>query len=224
MAVVCAVGLCCAGCMGPDLRAAKQPRYRPKEDRVIRTADNKLVQVMKPTTEVSALPLVNPGPSRGAGFRLLQVGDRLEIQIRATLKPENLKGVVDENGNLNLPYIGTIHVAGKSSAEAEKMIEKAYVDGQFYRTITVIIVPPEEEYAVQGEVLKPGSYPIARNLTLTQALARAGRFTDFADTTNLKLIRGPKTLVINIKRIEKGQEQDITIIPGDVIIVQRTWY
>ena len=154
--------------------------------------------------------------------RRLQAGDRLEIHLRAIPNPENMKSVVDENGTLNFPFIGAIKVVGLTCSEAERLVEKAYVDGGIYRHITVIIVPPESEYAVQGEVLRPGPYPLSRDMTLMQALSRAGRFTEFADATRVKLIRGKETLEINVKRIEQNKEKDIIVKPGDVILVPKS--
>jgi protein involved in polysaccharide export with SLBB domain len=57
-----------------------------------------------------------------------------------------------------------------------------------------------------------------------QALARAGRFTEYADPTKIRLIRGSDIVTINAKAITMGTQKDITIIPGDVIEVPKTWY
>lgn len=208
-----------SGCENTSLRGVKNLRYQPNQTRILRLADNRLVQVgnVKPPEA----PVANDATD--VTFRPLRSGDRLDIQIRGIPNPENIKGVVDENGNLNMPYIGNIKVAGKTSSEAERIIQTAYITGDYYKAITIIIVPPESEYVVQGEVMKPGAYPISHDMTLMQALGRAGRYTEFADNTAVKLIRGKDTMVINARRIEKGQEADISVKPGDVIIVPRTW-
>jgi polysaccharide export outer membrane protein len=202
------------------MRADKHIQYRPNQVRIIRSTDNRLVQLGNIRSPVT--PSVTGPVATDTGMRRLQFGDRLDVQVRGPVS-ENLKCVVDENGNLNLPLIGSIKVAGKTPSEAEKMIETAYITGEFYKQITVIIVPPEAEFVVQGEVIKPGSYPISSDITLMQALGKAGRYTDFADITMIKLIRGKDITIINAKRIEKGQEPDITVKPGDVIIVPRGW-
>lgn len=210
-----------AGCGHTTLRGVKSARYQPNQTRILRLADNRLVQVgnVKPPS----LPAI--GYTNDVTLRPLRSGDRLDIQIRGIPNPENIKGVVDENGELNMPYIGNIKVAGKTSSEAEKLIQTAYITSEIYKkNVTIIIVPPESEYVVQGEVIKPGAYPITHDITLMQALGRAGRYTEFADNTAVKLIRGKETTVVNARRIEKGQDPDISVKPGDVIIVPRTWY
>jgi protein involved in polysaccharide export with SLBB domain len=65
---------------------------------------------------------------------------------------------------------------------------------------------------------------LTRNLTVLQALARAGRFTEYADKTRIRLIRGSEVVTVNAVAITDGKQKDITIIPGDVIEVPRTWY
>ena len=156
--------------------------------------------------------------------RLLKPGDRIEVQLRAIPQPDSLRMVVDETGGINLPYLGLINVAGRSSAEAGRLIEKAYIDAQIYRVISVSIVPPEQEYSVTGEVVRPGPYPLNRDLSFMQALTRAGRYTDFADPSSVKIIRGDTIISINAKRIEEGRDKDVPIVPGDIISVPKRWY
>lgn len=156
--------------------------------------------------------------------RLLKPGDRIEVQLRAIPQPDSLRMVVDETGGINLPYLGLINVTGCSSSEAGRLIEKAYIDGQIYRVISVCVMPPEQEYSVTGEVVRPGPYPLNRDLSFMQALARAGRYTDFADPSSVKIIRGDKIISINARHIEEGRDKDVTIVPGDIISVPKRWY
>lgn len=214
----------CAGCASPAGRAPRMAPYRPNQNRMIgQTAKSAPPPVtVKSATGGNTNRTATLAGSDDNQSRRLQVGDRLEINLRAIPNPENMKSVVDEKGTLNFPFIGAIPVVGLTCSEAERLVEKAYVEGGIYRHITVIIVPPESEYAVQGEVLRPGPYPLTRDMTLMQALSRAGRFSDFADPTRVKLIRGKETIEINVRRIEENKEKDITVKPGDVILVPKS--
>jgi polysaccharide export outer membrane protein len=180
-----------------------------------------------------------PAPAQGGGIeagatnapdgmiepgRVLRSGDRLVVTIYAPPEPFNSQHVVDEQGRINLPFIGAVSVAGKSCARAQQEIEKEYIDQKYYKTVTVIIVPPESEYSVSGEVIRPGPYPLTRNQTLLQALAKAGRLTEYGDPNRVFLIRGGVRMEINVKEIREGKRKDIVIIPGDVIEVPRSWY
>ena len=229
------LGVWVTGCAGPAGRSPRMAPYRPNQNRMIGQLDKAprptvpaapIVVQPKAPTPAPVTGTTNPVAQAAVGddnqSRRLQAGDRLDINLRAIPNPENMKSVVDENGALNFPFIGSITVIGLTCSEAERLVEKAYVDGGIYRHITVIILPPESEYAVQGEVLRPGPYPLTRDMTLMQALARAGRFTDFADATRVKLIRGKETIEIDVRRIEQNKEKDLTVKPGDVILVPKS--
>ncbi len=212
-----------AGCVAVPQAEDPLAPYRPLAERVA-------TDVLR--TSPAAMPAMAPGTDTNAvedfaaanSGRVLRSGDRLQITIYAPPEPFACTHVVDEQGRVNLPLIGSMEVAGKTCADAQKLIEKRYIDDKYYKVITVVIVPPESEYSLAGEVLRPGPYPLTRNLTVLQALGRGGRFTEYADPTKIRLIRGSEIIVINAEEIRKGRQKDVVVVPGDVIEVPRTWY
>jgi polysaccharide export outer membrane protein len=131
--------------------------------------------------------------------------------------------VIDDLGQVTLPLLGPIELASQTTSEAERKIERAYIDGGYYIRISVIVVAQEEEYFVRGEVRMPGRFPMRGDLRLTHAIAAAGGYTDFAKVTEIKIIRGEEVTVHNGKRIEQRREEDPMIRAGDVIVVPRHW-
>lgn len=215
-----ALGLA-AGCQSslPSKAPAVAP-YRPVEKRDVprpglARVDDVMPRVSRQASS-NALEAVN---NEG---RTLKSGDRLQVTIYAPPEPTSFPHVVDEQGNINLPLIGTYRVAGRSCAEAQDLIEKEYISQKYYKTVTVIIVPPESEYSVTGEMVRPGPYPLTRNLTLTMALGRAGRYTEYADQSRVTLTRNNQRVDINLDEIRSGKRKDIIVIPGDVIDVPRS--
>jgi polysaccharide export outer membrane protein len=209
------------GCVSMPSSDEPLPAYQPQVEQVsvdiLRTspsAVNPPQAMANGTNDVEA--------SFFSSSRVLKSGDRVQVTIYAPPEPFTSPHVIDEQGRINLPLIGAMTVAGKTCADAQRLIERKYIDDQYYKVITVVIVPPESEYSLAGEVLRPGPYPITRNLTVTQALGRGGRFTDYADPTKIRLIRGSEILVINTEEIRKGIIKDIMVVPGDVIEVPRT--
>ena len=89
----------------------------------------------------------------------------------------------------------------------------------------VIDVPQAGVFFVDGAVSKPGSYPLSRPYTLTQALAIAGGVTDdLADYSNLAIFRRQnppeaERITVDLKAIHAGQAMDPQINADDVIIV-----
>lgn len=156
--------------------------------------------------------------------RALRRGDRIVVYLRGIPKSEDIMEVVDELGSVTLPLIGTVKVKGKATSEAENLIEKIYIDGGYYNKINVIIVAQADEYFVRGEVKREGRYPLSGDLTLLQAIAVAGGYTDYANRRKVQLIRSDKKLFFNASKIEHRKEKDPLIRPEDIIVVHRRWY
>ena len=82
-----------------------------------------------------------------------------------------------------------------------------------------------------GAVRKPGRYeqPASREITLIQAIAKAGGATERANLKKVQLLRkGPSgkqtTLVMNLARIRRGEETDPVLRDGDVVFVPETFF
>ena len=211
-----------AGCATGPAASRPVPRYTPQlERRVPRPVPPPVVAREAPAVHTNASGIKRSSTEDYAA-RKLQPGDKLTLSLMG-IGPQSppFQAVVDELGNLNLPYINDIHVGGKTKSEAEKMIETAYKDAEIYKNVTVMILPPEVEYYVRGEVKRPGGYPLGRDLTFLQALAEAGGYTEFADPTSVKGIRGTQTFYINAPKIEKGSQKDQYVRPGDIVVVPR---
>ena len=168
----------------------------------------------------AASPTTNE-PAASADHRL-QNGDRITILLRGIPTPSEIDDQIDEKGCVNLELIGTVTIAGLTTSEAEQRIEEAYIEGRYYQRINVTIVAEREEYFVRGEVRQPGRFPLARGMTLTQALAAAGGYTDFARETRVRIIRGEHVILLDATRIEKRLDADVIIRRNDTIVVERS--
>lgn len=162
-------------------------------------------------------------PSAGGAAYRLRPGDSVNVILR-TVHSEQIEMVVDENGDIKLPYIGHVRAAGRTPREVEDQIQKMYIEGKIYRFITVNVLVPTRSYFVRGEVRNPGRFPLVGSVRLLQAIAAAGGYTDFADISDIRLTRGDKTYRLNGRDIERNPEKDIEIEAGDTIVVKRTWY
>jgi len=158
-----------------------------------------------------------------ASSSLLRAGDQLTITILG-VESITVKDVVDERGNVNLPMIGQMKLLGLTTSQAEKLIEKTYIDEGFFKRITVTVVAQKEDYFIHGQVMKAGRFPWTPDLTLLKALGAAGGFTPFAKESKIELQRGAQRLEYNAVRIGDGREPDPAIEPGDVIVVSRGFW
>jgi len=169
------------------------------------------------TTNQAALPSTG-----GASYRL-RSGDTLIVHLRTT-QLEQIESLVDENGDVKMPFIGTVRAAGLTASELEDRIQKDYIEKKIYRYLTVHVLVPTRSYFVRGEVRAPGRFSLIGSVTVLQAIATAGGYTDFANMSDVRLTRGDKTIQLNAKDIERNPEKDVEVEGGDTIIVKRTWY
>lgn len=178
-----------------------------------------------PAPAPSVEPAPAPGPvvsTGGASYRL-RPGDTIVIHLRTT-QLEQFEMIVDENGDVKLPYIGAVRAAGMTGSELENQIQSDYISKKIYKYLTVHVLVPTRGYFVTGEVRMPGRMPLVGSVSILQAIATAGGYTDFADPSSVQLIRGGKTIKINAKDVARNRQKDVEIESGDVIKVERTWY
>jgi polysaccharide export outer membrane protein len=108
--------------------------------------------------------------------------------------------LVDDEGNVQFPYAGSVHVAGLTVKEIQariaSLIAKIYKDPQV--TVRVASFRWAQIY-IDGEVRAPGLQQINDiPMTLPEAIGRAGGFTPNADQSRVDLIRDDQTIRINI--------------------------
>jgi polysaccharide export outer membrane protein len=103
--------------------------------------------------------------------------------------------LVDNEGNINFPIIGQVHLGGMTKSEAEQYIQSKIkpfmAEGQ--RPIVTVRMSTFQ-ITVLGEVARPGTFPVSREkITILEALAQAGDLTIYGQRENVKLIREDAT-------------------------------
>jgi polysaccharide export outer membrane protein len=116
--------------------------------------------------------------------------------------------------------------AGLSPVELKYNIEAGLKSFVSNPVVTVHIVDPvSQKFYILGEVLRTGEYPLVKHLTVLQAFALAGGFTEWASKKEIILLRHEagkdKIFRINYKDITKGKDfkQNLKLRPDDTIIV-----
>ncbi len=97
--------------------------------------------------------------------------------------------LVDRNGDVEIPLLGTIHLAGLTSTRARDVLrEKAFTAG--FKDVTVNIRFANFRVTVYGEVNKPGTYAVSNEkVTIIDALGLAGDLTIYGKRDNVLLQR-----------------------------------
>jgi polysaccharide export outer membrane protein len=130
------------------------------------------------------------------------------------------------DGKITFPLLDDIHADGRTTMEVKKEIEtklKEFIEDPI---VTVILKSPmSQKFYILGEVLKTGEYQLAKKLTILQAFALAGGFTEWASKKEIILLRNEngidKLIRVNYKNIIKGKDlsQNVNIKVNDTIIV-----
>lgn len=131
--------------------------------------------------------------------------------------------VVDEGGNVQFPYAGTVHVAGDSVEQVQRKIVERISKVYKKPEVTVRIASfRATQIYIEGQVHTPGSMQINDiPMTLTEAIGRAGGFTDGADQSRVTLVRDGTSYPLNFPDLVKSghSPSDIVLKPGDMVRV-----
>lgn len=150
----------------------------------------------------------------------IAAGDKLRVTIfdEPTLSGEFEIGL---KGDLAFPLIGSLDARGKTS----KMIASSIADG--LREGGYVIAPrvsievlQHRPFFILGEVTKPGEYPYVGDLTLEQAVAKAGGFTARADKRRV-ILRRQDWVSARMITLDGAVLQ---IGPGDTITVKEAFF
>lgn len=153
------------------------------------------------------------------GLYRLGTGDKLRITV---FNEADLSGefTIDGQGYVRLPLIGQVPAAGLTSFGLESRIgEKLAGGGYLVNPRVAVEVTTYRPFYILGEVAKPGEYPYVNGMSVPNAIALAGGYTDRAVTSTIYIRRQGEN-------DEQALEADETtpIHPGDVVRVRRTVY
>ena len=99
--------------------------------------------------------------------------------------------LVDNQGNIEFPIVGTVHLGGMTKLEAEQLIKskiQPYMNANENPIVTVRM--SSYKVSVLGEVTRPGSFTVSKEkVSILEALALAGDLTIYGVRDNVQLIR-----------------------------------
>jgi polysaccharide export outer membrane protein len=159
---------------------------------------------------------------------VLHSGDVLDIQYRYT--PEfNQTVTVQPDGYISLEMGGDLKVAGRNLEQVRNGILARARTRLQSPELTVVLKEFQRPYVVvAGEVAQPGKFELRENLTAVQAVLLAGGFKDSAKSSQILVFRKlnaetAEVRSLNFKTMTRTSdlENDLTLQPGDMILVPR---
>jgi polysaccharide export outer membrane protein len=156
-----------------------------------------------------------------------KIGPQDVVRIDVWKEPEISRTIpVRPDGKVSLPLLNDVQAAGLTAIQLSNAIHDGltkYLNNPQV-TVTVMEINSRRVY-ITGEVNRPGALPLLPNMTVLQALSSGGGFTQFAKLKNIYVLRTEDgkqiKLPFNYREVVKGknQEQNILLLPGDVIVV-----
>jgi polysaccharide export outer membrane protein len=152
-------------------------------------------------------------------------GDVLAIDV---WKEETLSKEVTVrlDGKMSLSLLEDIQAAGLTCEELENLLEKKYQDFVDAPEVSVTLLKSGSgRVYLVGKVQSPGEYPLEKKMTLLQAISRAGGLGEWADASDVRLVRKidgvERQFRADYEAIVSGKDlsQNIILEPGDTIVV-----
>lgn len=182
-------------------------------------------------TQLAALPQPSGDDVRQA-VRSSYIGAFTELTVDVfgvtDLKQEVL---TDGEGKFTYPLIGSVEAAGKTTSEVAAEIETRLV-GRYvlnprvtvnFKSSQSPLLLQAQAVTVDGEVNRPGQFPVVGRQTLMSAVALAGGTTEFSKLDDVLIFRtvgGQKYVgAYNLTAIRRGNYSDPEIFPQDIVVV-----
>ena len=187
------------------------------------TANNAVADTSTPAPSASTTKF-------GERYPRYKIGSGDSFDVNFELSPEfNQTVTVQPDGFITLRGVGDVNVAGQTVPELTQTLKTAYAKILNDPQIVVMLKDFEKPYFIaDGQVGRPGKYDLRGDVTVTEAVAMAGGFTDSSKHSQVLLFRRVsddwvEAKVINVKKMLKdgNLHEDMHLHPGDMIVVPK---
>jgi len=184
------------------------------------------------TSQSAAVSTFNPTSPSGSvsappGY-ILSANDQVSVEV---FGEDDLRtnGRLNPEGNLSVPLLGSIHLAGLTLTQAASKLTDLY--GRDYlvspKVNVMLLGYAKRRFSILGQVNRPGSYEMPDSspggIDLLEAVAMAGGYTRIAAPERIAVRRqgagGDQIFKVNAKRFTKGSGGGFHVEPGDTITV-----
>ncbi len=153
------------------------------------------------------------------------------VDVNFTFSPDfNQNLTVQPDGYVALRGAGTLLAAGLTVPQMQSAVQAAYRSFLRDPEVTITLKDFDKPYFLaSGEVARPGKYELRGDLTVNEAVAIAGGFTQQARHSQVVLFRRisadvAESHVIDVKKMLDAHDlrEDLHLQPGDFIFVPQS--
>ena len=150
-----------------------------------------------------------------------QIGPNDVVSVIVYQEPD--LSVVDAkvaaDGTISMPLLGSLYVTGLSSQQLNQLVTQKLADGYLRQPNVTIKVDRQQLYYIKGEVVAPGGYVLADDLTVEKAIALAGGYTERAAKRDVTIVREGEP-----SNNLRNASVSTRIRAGDVITVEESFF
>ena len=146
--------------------------------------------IIQPQDQLSII-VTSRDPMLASAFNLSVSTFYTGSELAATGTSQRITGyVVSNEGDINFPSLGSLHVAGLNRWELQDMIRNRLAESGLLKDAVVTVEFLNFKVSVLGEVSAPGTYNVTGDkITILQALALARDLTIYGQRENVQVIR-----------------------------------
>ena len=171
--------------------STKNVAYFQNADSISYAASKMLYEAKIMPKDELTITVITTDPKAAMPFNLA-VSQTIGTGGQLSSSQGSLQGyLVDNNGNIEFPIVGTLHVGGLTKNQAEELI-KSKVKPYMAATENPIVTVRMASYrvVVTGEVNRPSVISVPQEkMSIIEALAQAGDLTIYGKRENVLLIR-----------------------------------
>lgn len=160
---------------------------------------------------------------REAAYRL-KPGDSISITVVGQPGFSQTPIVVKDDGYVDL-LLGRFLIGGLTTAEAEEVIraEQKEFQNVALRIVVAVDAPAPEVVWIGGEVRRPGLVTLRPGMSAMEAVFDAGGNLPSGKLREILLIRQGPDRTRHVRYVNlKVKEEDLTLLPRDMVYVPRT--
>lgn len=190
-----------------DVDDLDQPVVNPRTQKIIKPFDKLYIRVLSIDLQTS---------------QIFNASDEMRMGSYGNMA--GLIGyLVDEEGNINFPFVGKINVASMTTAEAADKIQRALSD--YVSNTSIVVKYVDNQVTVMGEVQRQGVYSFSQDkLNIYEALGLGGGLTRYGDRQKIILIRNDEGKImhyrLNLSDSKIANKNYYYVLPNDVIVVE----
>ena len=176
------------------------------------------------TSPASTASTTTAAPAIDQSHYVISPGDVLDVSVFGA--PDlSQKSIVNSSGEIYMPQIDYVHVAGMRVDDAQAAVEQVYLKKQIIKVphVAIVIASYSSGVVLMGEVSRPGIYPIVGSGRLFDILAEAGGTTPNAGQMVTIAQKDSTTSQAVFMTSDPAQllHADVPVQQGDTIIVSK---